>query len=136
MSNVPRIQALEASYRRTLPAFRVGDSIKVHYRIKEGEKERVQVFQGTVIRRGGNGIGATFTVRKLSFGVGVERIYPLHTPRIEKVEILGTGHARRARLYYLRDRAGKAARLREGAQREGEAVETESGDGGEAKAED
>ena len=133
MSTVPRIQALEASYRRTLPAFRVGDSIKVHYRIKEGEKERVQVFQGTVIRRGGNGIGATFTVRKLSFGVGVERIYPLHTPRIEKVEILGTGHARRARLYYLRDRAGKAARLREGAQREGEAVETESG---EAKAED
>ncbi|MCS6797621.1 MAG: 50S ribosomal protein L19 [Myxococcota bacterium] len=114
----PRIAAVEAPYRRQLPAFRVGDSVRVHYRIREGDKERIQVFEGTVIRRRGAGLGGTFTVRKISFGVGVERIYPLHSPRIEKLEIVSRGHVRRARLYFLRERAGKAARLREASQAE------------------
>lgn len=114
MSNsVPKIAALEAAQRRQLPAFRPGDQVKVHYRIREGEKERVQVFQGVVIRRQSGGIGATFTVRKVSFGVGVERIFPLNSPRIEKLEVLSRGHVRRARLYYLRELQGKKARLRQ-----------------------
>ena len=112
-SNVPQIQALEKAQLRELPDFRPGDTVKVHYRIREGEKERIQVFQGTVIRRSRGGVGATFTVRKISYGVGVERIFPLHSPRIEKVEITFRGRVRRARLYYLRGLEGKAARLRE-----------------------
>ncbi len=112
-SSVPQIQELEREQQRKLPPFRVGDTVRVHYRIREGEKERVQVFQGTVVRRNRGGIGATFTVRKVSFGVGVERIFPIHTPRIEQLEVTSRGHVRRAKLYYLRDLRGKKARLRE-----------------------
>jgi large subunit ribosomal protein L19 len=111
---IPKIAALEAEQKRNLPTFRVGDQVAVHYRIREGEKERVQLFQGVVIRRARGGIGATFTVRKVSFGgVGVERIFPEHSPRIEKLEVVSRGIVRRARLYYLRDLEGKAARLRQ-----------------------
>lgn len=111
---IPKIAALEAEQKRNLPTFRVGDQVAVHYRIREGEKERVQLFQGVVIRRARGGIGATFTVRKVSFGgVGVERMFPEHSPRIEKLEVVSRGIVRRARLYYLRDLEGKAARLRQ-----------------------
>jgi large subunit ribosomal protein L19 len=112
-SPVPPIQAIEKAQARELPAFRVGDTVRVHYRIREGDKERAQIFQGVVIRRTGGGAGATFTVRKVSFGVGVERIFPLHSPRIEKLDVTSHGHVRRARLYYLRDLKGKKARLRD-----------------------
>jgi len=95
------------------PPFRVGDSVNVHFRIREGQKERIQVFKGVVIRKNGGGAGATFTVRKVSGGVGVERIFPIHSPRIEKLEITARGHVRRSRLYYLRQLRGKKARLRE-----------------------
>jgi large subunit ribosomal protein L19 len=110
---VPQIEALAQAQMRQLPDFRVGDTVKVHYRITEGDKERVQVFQGTVIRRSRGGIGATFTVRKRSSGVGVERIFPTHSPRIELLELVARNRVRRSRLYYLRERQGKAARLRE-----------------------
>jgi large subunit ribosomal protein L19 len=110
---VPLIQAIDASQARTLTPFRPGDTVRVHYRIREGEKERVQVFEGVVIRRKSGGAGATFTVRKVSYSVGVERIFPLNSPRIEKVEVQARGHVRRAKLYYLRDLAGKKSRLRE-----------------------
>lgn len=112
-STIPQITAIEQSQVRDLPDFRVGDTVKVHYRIREGEKDRVQVFQGTVIRKSSGGIGATFAVRKTSYGVGVERIFPLHSPRIEKVEIGFRGRVRRARLFYMRELEGKKARLRE-----------------------
>jgi large subunit ribosomal protein L19 len=112
-SVVPAIQAIEASQLRELPAFRPGDQVRVHYRIKEGEKERVQVFQGVVIRRRGGGIRESFTVRKVSYGVGVERIFPVHSPKIEKLEVVSRGHVRRAKLYYLRQLRGKRARLRQ-----------------------
>jgi len=98
---------------RQHPTFRVGDTVNVHFRIREGDKERIQVFKGVVIRKSRGGAGATFTVRKVSAGVGVERIFPLHSPRIEKIEITARGHVRRSRLYYLRTRRGKKARLRE-----------------------
>ncbi len=111
---IPKIAALEAEQKRNLPAFRVGDQVAVHYRIREGEKERVQLFQGVVIARARGGLGATFTVRKISFGgVGVERMFPEHSPRIEKLEVISRGIVRRARLYYLRELEGKAARLRQ-----------------------
>lgn len=110
---VPQIQAIEAAQLRDVPAFRPGDEVRVHYRIKEGEKERIQVFQGVVIRRKGGGLRETFTVRKVSYGVGVERIYPVHTPKIEKLEVVSRGHVRRAKLYYLRELSGKAARIEE-----------------------
>jgi len=110
---VAEIEALAASQARTLPTFRVGDTVKVHYRIREGEKERVQVFQGTVIRNSRGGVGRTFAVRKRSGGVGVERIFPYHSPRIEQLEVVSRGRVRRAKLYYLRELQGKAARLRE-----------------------
>jgi len=114
MSNtVPQIAALEAAQKRTLPTFRPGDQVKVHYRIREGEKERVQVFQGVVIRHARGGLGATFTVRKVSFGVGVERVFPQHSPRIERLEVVSRGDVRRSRLFYLRELEGKAARLRQ-----------------------
>jgi large subunit ribosomal protein L19 len=109
----PEIEALAKSQLRELGDFRVGDTVKVHYRIVEGEKERVQIFQGIVIRKAGGGIGATFSVRKRSGGVGVERIFPLHSPRIEKLEVVARGRVRRGRLYYLRELQGKAARLRD-----------------------
>ena len=109
---VPQIEALSKLQQREVAQFRVGDSVRVHYRITEGDKERVQVFQGTVIRKSGGGIGRTFCVRKRSGGVGVERVFPYHSPRIEKLEVVSHGRVRRARLYYLRDLQGKAARLR------------------------
>jgi large subunit ribosomal protein L19 len=109
---VPQIQAIEAAQLREVPAFRPGDEVRVHYRIREGEKERIQVFQGVVIRRKGGSSRETFTVRKVSYGVGVERIFPVHTPKIERLEVVSRGHVRRAKLYYLRDLRGKKARLR------------------------
>jgi large subunit ribosomal protein L19 len=112
-STLPQIAALEQAQLRTLPDFRVGDTVKVHFRISEGEKDRVQVFQGTVIRKSKGGIGATFAVRKTSYGVGVERIFPIHSPRIEKVEIGFRGRVRQSRLYYMRGLEGKKARLKE-----------------------
>jgi large subunit ribosomal protein L19 len=111
-SPVPTIQALEKTFARELPSFRVGDTVGVHYLIREGAKERVQVFKGVVIRKTGGGVGATFTVRKVSFGVGVERIFPSNSPRIEKLDIEARGHVRQSRLYYLRNLRGKKARLR------------------------
>jgi large subunit ribosomal protein L19 len=110
---VPQINAIEAEQKKVLSPFRVGDTVRVFYRILEGEKERIQIFQGVVIRKSRGGIGATFCVRKRSGGVGVERIFPLHSPRIEKVEIVSSGQVRRSRLYYLRELQGKKARLRE-----------------------
>lgn len=112
-STVPQIRAIEHAQLRQLPDFRVGDTIKVHYRISEGEKDRVQIFQGTVIRKSRGGVGATFCVRKSSYGVGVERVFPIHSPRIEKIEIGFRGRVRRARLFYMRGLEGKKARLRE-----------------------
>ncbi|HEU4401555.1 MAG TPA: 50S ribosomal protein L19 [Candidatus Polarisedimenticolia bacterium] len=98
------------------PAFRVGDSVKVHVRVREGEKDRIQVFQGMVIAMKGGGTGSTFTVRKISDGIGVERIFPLHSPIIGKIEVVRRGRVRRAKLYYLRSRRGKAARIEERSQ--------------------
>jgi large subunit ribosomal protein L19 len=99
--------------RNDIPDFRPGDSVKVHVRVVEGNRERVQVFQGVVIRRSGGGIRETFTVRKISFGVGVERTFPLHSPSIARLELLQRGRVRRAKLYYLRDLRGKKARIKE-----------------------
>jgi len=108
------IRAIEQQQiRDDLPVFQVGDNVKVHYRVVEGNRERVQVFQGTVIRRHGAANRETFTVRKVSFGVGVERTFPVHSPKIVKIEITGRGKVRRSKLYYLRDKVGKAARLKE-----------------------
>lgn len=103
----------EALLRKDLPEFRVGDTIRVHYRIVEGEKDRIQVFQGVVIKRHRAGARSSFTVRKVSFSVGVERVFLQHSPRIDKIEIISHGIVRRARLFYLRDLSGKAARLRD-----------------------
>ena len=97
--------------RRDLPPFKVGDTVAVHVKVREGDKERIQVFQGLVIRRRGGGVGETFTVRKISSGVGVERIFPVQSPLVTKVDIKSRGYVRRARLYYLRDLSGKKARL-------------------------
>lgn len=102
-----------AQIRDDVPDFRAGDTLKVHVRVVEGNRSRIQVFQGAVIRRQGSGIRETFTVRKVSFGVGVERTFPLHTPIIDKIEVVSRGAVRRAKLYYLRSRRGKAARIRE-----------------------
>lgn len=108
------IKAIEAQQLKDdRPEIVPGDNVKVHYRIKEGDRERIQVFQGDVIRISGSGSRETFTVRKLSFGVGVERTFPLHSPKIAKLEVTRHGKVRRAKLYYLRDRVGKAARLAE-----------------------
>jgi large subunit ribosomal protein L19 len=101
------------SMRSDIPAFRAGDNLKVHVKVVEGNKTRVQVFQGVVIARSGSGIAESFTVRKVSYGVGVERIFPLHTPIIEKIEVASRGDVRRAKLYYLRDLRGKAAKIKE-----------------------
>jgi large subunit ribosomal protein L19 len=102
-----------ASLRKDIPNFRPGDELKVHVRVIEGNKSRVQVFQGLVIARRGSGVRETFTVRKISYGVGVERIFPVHAPVIEKIELVRKGDVRRAKLYYLRDLRGKAAKIRE-----------------------
>jgi len=108
------LDALDADSLRTdIPAFRPGDTVKVHVRVVEGNRSRIQVFQGVVIRRQGGGIRETFTVRKVSFGVGVERTFPVHTPIVEKIEVVTRGDVRRAKLYYLRELRGKAAKIKE-----------------------
>ena len=108
------LDALDAdSLRNDIPDFRPGDTVKVHVRVIEGNRSRIQVFQGVIIRRQGGGIRETFTVRKVSFGVGVERTFPVHTPVVEKIEVVTRGDVRRAKLYYLRDLRGKAAKIKE-----------------------
>ena len=108
------LDALDAdSLRDDIPSFRPGDTVKVHVRVIEGNRSRIQVFQGVVIRRQGGGIRETFTVRKVSFGVGVERTFPVHTPVVEKIEVVTRGDVRRAKLYYLRELRGKAAKIKE-----------------------
>lgn len=104
----------EDQLKKDIPQFRAGDTVRVHVKVKEGQRERIQIFEGVVIqRRGGSGISATFTVRKISYGVGVERTFPLHSPRIEKIEVVRRGKVRRAKLFYLRKLRGKAARIKE-----------------------
>jgi large subunit ribosomal protein L19 len=103
----------QAQTRSDIPAFRPGDTLKVHVRVTEGNRSRIQVFQGVVIRRQGSGSRETFTVRKVSYGVGVERTFPVHSPSIDKIEPVSRGRVRRAKLYYLRDLRGKAARIKE-----------------------
>jgi large subunit ribosomal protein L19 len=108
------LDALDADSLRTdIPQFRPGDTVKVHVRVVEGNRSRIQVFQGVVIRRQGGGIRETFTVRKVSFGVGVERTFPVHTPVVERIELVTRGDVRRAKLYYLRELRGKAAKIKE-----------------------
>ena len=108
------LDALDAaSLRDDIPTFRPGDTVKVHVRVIEGNRSRIQVFQGVVIRRQGGGVRETFTVRKVSFGVGVERTFPVHTPVVDKIEVVTRGDVRRAKLYYLRELRGKAAKIKE-----------------------
>ena len=108
------LDALDSDSLRTdIPAFRPGDTVKVHVRVVEGNRSRIQVFQGVVIRRQNGGIRETFTVRKVSFGVGVERTFPVHTPVVERIEVVTRGDVRRAKLYYLRELRGKAAKIKE-----------------------
>jgi large subunit ribosomal protein L19 len=109
MDIVGQLEAAQS--KKEIPALRPGEAVRVHVKVVEGEKERTQVFEGIVIGVSGSGSRATFTVRKVSYGVGVERIFPMHSPRIDKVEIISRGKVRRAKLYYLRQRSGKAARL-------------------------
>lgn len=111
MTPIDRIEAEQL--RKDVPAFRPGDTVRVHVRVVEGDKERIQVFEGTVIGRSGGANREMFTVRKTSYGVGVERIFPVHSPRIERVEVVMRGAVRRAKLYYLRERSGRAARVAE-----------------------
>jgi len=106
------IEKLEKAQLRKVPNFRSGDTVKVHFEVTEGTRKRVQIFEGLVIKRQGHGVRETFTVRKNSFGVGVERVFPVHSPKIEKVEIVAQGDVRRSRLYYIRERVGKRARVR------------------------
>jgi large subunit ribosomal protein L19 len=107
------IDSIERAQLRRVPAFQAGDRVRVHFQVVEGQRRRTQVFEGVVIRRQGTGVRETFTVRKQSFGVGVERTFPLHSPKIERVEVAARGDVRRAKLYYLRDRVGRASRVRE-----------------------
>jgi large subunit ribosomal protein L19 len=108
------VETLENEQMRVdIPAFKAGDTIRVHARIKEGEKERIQVFQGFVLRKRKGKTGATFTVRKISYGIGVERIFPLHSPSIDKIEVVSRGKVRQGRIYYMRKLRGKAARIKE-----------------------
>ena len=108
------IRAIEQQQiKQDLPEFHVGDNVKVHYRITEGNRERIQVFQGDVIRRQGESVREIFTVRKISFSIGVERTFPVHSPKIEKIEVTRKGDVRRAKLYYLRNKVGKAAKIKE-----------------------
>jgi large subunit ribosomal protein L19 len=121
MSNV--IDSIErAQLRDGIPQFKAGDTVRVHFQVIEGQRRRVQVFEGIVIKRQGAGARETFTVRKQSFGVGVERTFPLHSPKIERIEVMAIGDVRRAKLYYLRDKVGKKARVREKQQRPGQAA--------------
>ena len=99
--------------KKELPVIRIGDTIRVHNRIKEGNRQRIQMFEGTVIAKHGGGISETFTVRRMSYGVGVEKTFPIHSPNVEKVDIIRVGKVRRAKLYYLRDRVGKASKVKE-----------------------
>lgn len=109
-----KLDMLESAYLRSdVPDFRPGDTVKVHVRVVEGGRQRVQVFEGVVIARNGAGLSASFTVRKVSFGVGVERVFPVHAPIIQKIEVVRRGDVRRSKLYYLRQRAGKSARIKE-----------------------
>ena len=108
------IKAIEQEQLKSdLPKFSAGDTVKVHIRVKEGKRERIQIFEGVVLKRQNGGVRETFTVRKISFGVGVEKIFPVHSPRIEKIEVTRKGKVRRAKLNYLRDRVGKAAKVKE-----------------------
>src|SRR6266480_2513803 len=107
------IDSLERAQLRSVPSFRAGDRVRVHFQVVEGQRRRTQVFEGIVLKRQGHGARETFTVRKQSFGVGVERTFPLHSPKVERVEIASRGDVRRAKLYYLRERVGKRARVRE-----------------------
>lgn len=110
----PQIEEFnKASLREEIPSFRAGDTVKVHVKVIEGNRSRIQIFQGIVIARRGEGVGETFTVRKVSFGTGVERTFPLHAPIVDKIEVVSRGDVRRAKLYYLRDRHGKAAKVAE-----------------------
>jgi large subunit ribosomal protein L19 len=111
MNPIDRIEAEQI--RKDVPPFKPGDTVRVHVRVVEGDKERIQVFEGTVLRRRGGANRETFTVRKTSYGVGVERTFPVHSPRVDRIEVVGRGAVRRAKLYYLRDRAGRAARVTE-----------------------
>ncbi len=111
MSNV--IESIERRQLREVPQFKAGDTVRVHFQVIEGQRRRVQVFEGTVIKRQGPGARETFTVRKQSFGVGVERTFPVHSPKIEKIEVRSIGDVNRAKLYYLRSKVGKKARVRE-----------------------
>lgn len=111
MDTLDRIEAEQT--KKEAPSLRPGETVRVHVKVVEGEKERTQVFEGIVIRMAGKGNRSTFTVRKISYGIGVERIFPLHSPRIDKVEVVSRGKVRRAKLYYLRERSGKRARLQE-----------------------
>jgi large subunit ribosomal protein L19 len=114
MQTTPKLAAIDTSQlREGLPEFRVGDTVRVHYKIVEGDKDRIQIFQGVVIKRHRAGARSTFTVRKISFNIGVERIFLLHSPRVDKIEIVSKGVVRRARLFYLRELQGKAARVRD-----------------------
>jgi large subunit ribosomal protein L19 len=113
MNPIDRIEAEQQ--RKDVPAFRPGDTVRVHVRVVEGDKERIQVFEGTVLGRSGGSSREMFTVRKTSYGVGVERIFPVHSPRIERIEVVMRGAVRRAKLYYLRERTGRAARVAEAA---------------------
>lgn len=109
-----RIQAIDAGAKRQdLPAFRAGDAVRVWVKVREGNRERLQAFEGDVIRRRGGGLGETFTVRRVSYGIGIERTFPMHSPAIDRVELVRQGDVRRARLYYLRELSGKAARIKE-----------------------
>ena len=99
--------------KKELPVIRIGDTIRVHNRIKEGNRQRIQMFEGTVIAKHGGGISETFTVRRMSYGVGVEKTFPIHSPNVEKVDVIRVGKVRRAKLYYLRDRVGKASKVKE-----------------------
>ena len=101
------------SVKTELPKFNVGDTVRVHVNIKEGERERVQMFEGTVIAKRGSGVAETFTVRRVSYGVGVERVFPIHSPNVKGVDVIRKGRVRRSKLYYLRDRVGKAAKVKE-----------------------
>jgi large subunit ribosomal protein L19 len=107
------VQVVEEGYRRNIPSFNVGDTLKIFVKVVEGDKERVQPFEGVVIAKRGNSIRGTFMVRKVSFGIGVERIFPLHSPSIEKINVVRRGSVRRAKLYYLRGKKGKAAKVKE-----------------------
>jgi len=103
----------EEQLKKDIPDFKPGDTVRVHVKVVEGNRERIQVFEGVVIRRRGSGLGETFTVRRVSYGVGVERTFPLHSPKIDKIEVMRRGRVRRARLYYLRALRGKAARIKD-----------------------